>query len=642
MKLDRLLDVSQSEAYADVHPISSIRKDKSVSSTGVLEKQSSRVDEPEIVEKRKSERKRKAASATESHCKNSFKKARNGDGDREGVVWDGSFSPQMQFSNSEKERITSLMRCDKVIFQVDHNRISTSKNPALLSSLTMQDDPQLALKLWNLREDNYEAVTGSKLQSEKPEEDTNNEQQEMSLNRLGRDLPDELLKVSNSASFYRTMTTMYNKLSQFSSEVPEFCHFDWLNAPLKDIDFSLKIFFEWLQPLKNSSAMGDRTTTGTNKTYKTGIQNIFKFLLKRPDVVLSRHSCGMALAMQAYKGKNAAYAASGQIVPEGSRERKAILDEDQEKRDQWLTRPLNQLTDPKELTLTVAAIVGDQACHRGVTVLKDIGRSAFKTNQFDENGKEYVLIHQAVQQKKDSGYATRPFRPFKKQITGDFEVNAIKLLLSNLPVVGCAHCSDSDNSKCVCDEFLLRSLPLDSWEFNDQVWFARQKWSDWKKSQVNAEISKRAQLSQIYTNSSARPTGITNMGRAGYSAAEISAVSEHTDMNTLEKYKKLANLTQATDRHKAGLILAPSGRQPLRGASNQFGVVATNEKSIFNNVSTPSAAQGDQIIAVAGSSGARSGKMKQVRFAENKTDAGKPHKLLQIHHSRLAKKCLLR
>ena len=88
------------------------------------------------------------------------------------------------------------MRCDKVIFQVDQNRISTSKNPALLSSLTMQDDPQLALKLWNLRDENYEDVTGSKLQNdEKLEEDANNEQQEMSLNRLGRDLPDELLKV---------------------------------------------------------------------------------------------------------------------------------------------------------------------------------------------------------------------------------------------------------------------------------------------------------------------------------------------------------------------------------------------------------------------------------------------------------------
>ena len=37
----------------------------------------------------------------------------------------------------------------------------------------------------------------------------------------------------------------------------------------------------------------------------------------------------------------------------------------------------------------------------------------------------------------------------------------------------------------------------------------------------------------------------------------------HVDMNTLEKYKKLGNLTQAVDRHKAGLIMA--GRQFLRG-----------------------------------------------------------------------------
>ena len=74
--------------------------------------------------------------------------------------------------------------------------------------------------------------------------------------------------------------------------------------------------------------------------------------------------------------------------------------------------------------------------------------------------------------------------------------------------------------------------------------------------------------------------------------------------------------------------------------SSELFLQMKNQFSI--NVSTHSEAQGDQIMAVAGSNGARSGKMKQVRFAENKTDAGKPHNLLQIHHSRLAKKCLLR
>ena len=63
---------------------------------------------------------------------------------------------------------------------------------------------------------------------------------------------------------------------------------------------------------------------------------------------------------------------------------------------------------------------------------------------------------------------------------------------------------------------------------------------------------------------------------------EISAVSEHVDMNTLEKYKKLTHLTQAADRHKAGLILAPSGRQLLRGKDNQFGQVGSSEDSIYS------------------------------------------------------------
>ena len=458
VKLSILQEASQSEEYQSLLPISSLSQHEK--------------DSPS--EKRVSEE-------DDENVGNPAKKAR--------IEWDGHFSAHMKFSGSEKERILKLMRCDHIIFTVDPKRIPTTKNPALLSALTMQDDPALVFKLWNTTRDNYKEVTGAELDETVTYEE-NEDIDETSCNRLGRDLPDELLKVSNSQSFYKNITTVFNKLAQFSTEVPEFAYFDWVKAATKDVDFALKIFIEWQQPLKNSCAMGTRTTTGTNKTYKTGLQNVCKFVLKRPDVVLARYSCSMALTMQAYKGKNAAYAASGQTVPEGSRERKAILDEDQKKRDEWLTRPLNKLSDPEELSLTVAAIVGDQACHRGVSVLKDIGRSAFKTNQYDENGKEYVLVHQAVRRKKDQGYANKPFRPFKKMITGDFEVQAIKLLLSKLPVSGCDYCCGPEGQKCVCDEFLLRSLPLSRWSFNDQVWYARQKWSDWKKSQVNAEISK--------------------------------------------------------------------------------------------------------------------------------------------------------
>ena len=64
---------------------------------------------------------------------------------------------------------------------------------------------------------------------------------------------------------------MYNKILQFSTEVPEFSTFDWLKADLKQVDFVVKILLEWLQPLKSSSSMGDRTTTGTKK----GVQSRF-------------------------------------------------------------------------------------------------------------------------------------------------------------------------------------------------------------------------------------------------------------------------------------------------------------------------------------------------------------------------------
>ena len=509
--------------------------------------------------------------------------------------WDGqSLTASMKYSELEIQSIYNLSRTSNPFFVSEPtlNRLVIWKNPALMGALVTQDDPHLVLKYWNLTSDSYEGVTGEALDLNVGRSDEKEEAAEASKNKLGRDQPKTLLKLSNSKSFYQLINTMYNKILQFSTEVPEFSTFDWLNADLRQVDFAVKILLEWLQPLKSSSSMGDRTTTGTNKVYKTGLQNLFKFALKRRDVELSRQSCSMSLSMMAYKGKQAAYADSGQLVPEGSRERKPILDEDQQLRDEWLTKPLNQLETPEDLTLTVAAIIGDQACFRGVKVLQDIGRSAFKINLFDENGKEFVQITQAIRRKKDQGYANRPYRPFDKKVTGDHEVQAIKLLLSKLPPLGCQFCQNSfDLTKCACDEWMLRSLPVESWSFCDQVWFARQPWSFWKISKVNSVISKRAKLSKTYTNSSARPTGITNLSRANYSSAEISTVSEHIDFNTLEKYKKMSHLTQAADRHRAGLILAPSGRELLRGKANKFGKIGVKQDSIYSGISA--AAQPD-------------------------------------------------
>ena len=576
MKLSRLEEISRTEEYLNLVPHSTILASK-------RKPLKHKMKCSQQIPKRP---KRKAVDDVKSVCiekkaKVVVKEKKVPEDLPSPSLWDGqTMTSGMKYSEAEVKKILELKRRDEQLFIADPARLVIYKNPALMAALTTQDDPQLVFSTWNLTSESYEEVTGEPLEATNEDLESNSDN---SKNKIGRDQPKDLLKISNSKSFYQLMNTMFNKINQFSTEVPEFSTFDWLEADLNQVDFVVKLFLEWLQPLKKSSAMGDRTTTGTNKTYKTGLQNVFKFVLKRKDVELSRQSCSMSLSMMAYRGKQAAYANSGQLVPEGSRDRKPLLDSDQDLRDQWLTRPLKDIKDPEDLTLTVAAIITDQACVRGVKVLEDIGRSAFRTNLYDEEGKEFIEIKQAISRKRDQGYAAKPFRPFNKKFTGDHEVQAIKLLLSKLPPPGCKYCKGSDDLKqCLCDEWLLRTKPLESWKFNDQVWYARQSWSVWKISQMNANISKKANLSKKYTNSAARPTGITNLHRAGYTSAEISSVSEHVDLNTLEKYKKLTHLTQAADRHKAGLILAPSGRQLLRGKENQFGQVGSNEDSIYS------------------------------------------------------------
>ena len=330
-------------------------------------------------------------------------------------LWDGqTMTAGMKYSEAEVKKILELKRTEKQLFMADPARLVIYRNPALMAALTTQDDPKLVFASWNLTTQSYEEVTGETLEATGEKFESNEED---SKNKIGRDQPNDLLKISNSKSFYQLINTMFNKIYQFSSEMPEFSNFDWLEADLNQIDFVVKLFLEWLQPLKKSCAMGDRTTTGTNKTYKTGLQNVFKFVLKRKDVELSRQSCSMSLSMMAYRGKQAAYANSGQLVPEGSRDRKALLDNDQDLRDQWLTKPLKDIKDPDDLTLTVAAIITDQACVRGVKVLEDISRSAFRTNLFDEEGKEYIEVKQAISRKRDQGYASKPFRPLNKKFT---------------------------------------------------------------------------------------------------------------------------------------------------------------------------------------------------------------------------------
>ena len=135
--------------------------------------------------------------------------------------------------------------------------------------------------------------------------------------------------------------------------------------------------------------------------------------------------------MQAYKGKQAAYVESGPTNPAGTRARKLIVDHDLEKRDNWLNRPVTEFT-PEELSHCIASYVLDTTFIRGVSVIGKIDREAFVPNQFDEFGKEYVRIHQAVRSKRQRGFSTTAFKALDYRIYGNDEVRKIKFFLSKL------------------------------------------------------------------------------------------------------------------------------------------------------------------------------------------------------------------
>ena len=506
----------------------------------------------------------------------------------DGEVWDGeSFTESMGFTEQEEYFIKSLPRVERPLFVERKGRIPTCKNPALMESLLFGSEAKDVLNLWNVTKEEYVGVTGKKLDDTSFDKSSNKEN-DQSLNKLGRDKSSELVKHANSSSYYSNLTWAYNKIAQFSKEVPELATFDWLKAdPHKEVDGVLRFLLEWVQPRKDGCALGDRFTPEAFKVLKTGLQNVFNVVLKRSDLTLAKGPGSLVISMQAYKGKQAAYVESGQTVPAGTRARKLMVDQDMEKRDAWLNRPITELT-PEELSTCVASYVLEATFIRGVSVLMKIDRNAFVINQFDESGKEYVLLNQAVRSKKQRGTGNGPFKPLIVRIYGDEEVKKIKFFLGKLPSVMCTEDKNCNEDKdCACSEWLLRAKDTAVWKFNDSSWYYRVPWGEDKIKKLNKRVSTLAGLSQTYTNSSARPTGITSMDRVGFNAAQISANSGHVDHNTMEKYKKWATLQNSRIRHEIAMISTASGREALRTeepGNNLFGPISSKSATIYDKL----------------------------------------------------------
>ena len=90
-----------------------------------------------------------------------------------------------------------------------------------------------------------------------------------------------------------------------------------------------------------------------------------------------------------------------------------------------------------------------------------------------------------------------------------------------LPNVGCKHCLDAEPPQhigvdplCCCDDLFLFPSPALVWRPMKKVWFVRQKRGRMWYMNLVARISMKAKTDRTYTNSSYRPTGITNLAKA--------------------------------------------------------------------------------------------------------------------------------
>ena len=93
-------------------------------------------------------------------------------------------------------------------------------------------------------------------------------------------------------------------------------------------------------------------------------------------------------------------------------------------------------------------------------------------------------------------------------------------------------------------EEALFQRPKRSFSSSDKIWFDKSPLGVNTLSSMMKEISKAAQLSQLYTNHSVRATSITILDRAGIPVHRIMQVSGHRNQDSVKVYCERQTLQQ--------------------------------------------------------------------------------------------------
>ena len=123
----------------------------------------------------------------------------------------------------------------------------------------------------------------------------------------------------------------------------------------------------------------------------------------------------------------------------------------------------------------------------------------------------------------------------------------------------------------------LWQRPKTKFNTNDQVWYTAQKIGENKLRKFLSTLSKKCELSTVYTNHSLRVTGITILSRNLFQTKQIMSVSGHKSTSSLAIYQKVSTqekmdmgtcLSNTLLLNKSALAQAPT-RPPMMELKTQ-------------------------------------------------------------------------
>ncbi|VDI71655.1 Hypothetical predicted protein [Mytilus galloprovincialis] len=201
-------------------------------------------------------------------------------------------------------------------------------------------------------------------------------------------------------------------------------------------------------------------------------------------------------------------------------------------------------------------------CRRGMENMPQMTKSTFSVKKDPKTGLKYVV--------KTLDELTKNHRSSDKEKTsGIMPENS-----------GSEYCPVSSFEKYVnklnpeCDKLWQR--PKDQFWEEDPSWYYNIPVGEKTLGNFMSYLSKKCNLSEIYTNHSIRATGATVLAKNSYCNAQIMAVTGHKSVASLSLYQRVDN----DDKIRMGQTLTESITEPSKALALTAGETSSNIRAL--------------------------------------------------------------